>query len=311
MQKLNEKQGYVQGLSNFIKYVLSYLENISKRIIRQERRTDSSLYDIDDRIVLKRVFRRHILQYGEDNFKNIVPSIILSKTTLEKLGIYGIEKFRIDIYANLESGGAFNQYESSLKEDGNGWNELSISVNIVPFIFSDRSDVATTIQHEMTHAYEYAKQVRQKGEDWADNGTANKYYTTSFNKQDIVKRMSYIFSQSERNANISSLYTFLEYNNATEENYRSIVEKSDYYVMLINMEDILNKIKTNEDNCVNQIIDWIKKNQEHVDMFPSIKNKSLIRYQRRLITALSVVIEKFKEKGNRIIKLYLKNKATV
>lgn len=310
MQKLNEAQGYVQGLEKFINYILKYLENIAERIIDKEIRKNPELQNEEKRNILKVAFRRHIKKYGEDNFKNIVPPGRITKDTLENLGINGIEKLIINVYANLESGGAFSQYDSEFDNQRKCWNELSISLNIVPFIFSDKSDVATTIQHEMTHAFEYAKKVRLKGEDWADYSSANKYYKTSFTKKDIVKRMSYVFSQSERNAVISSLYTFLDYNNANRNNYKEIVEKSDYYIMLKIMNEILEQLRTNEDNCVSTIVEWIKNNQEHVDMFPSIKNKSLVRYQRRLITTLGLVIERFKEKGNKIISYYLTNKAT-
>ena len=309
MKTIQEKRGYVNGLENFTNYVLNYLENICNRLISNEKIKNPDL-KFDNRTILKNVFKRHIMQYGEDNFRNIVQPIKINKQILEQLGVYGIDTFVIDIYANLDSGGFFNQYDSSLKSDGKGWNEIAISLNIIPYIFVNKADVASTIQHEMTHAYEYARQVKNKGSEWTEYNTQNKYYKTSLDDDDTINMMSYIFSQSERNAVISSLYTYLKYNNATKDNYIDIINNSDYAIMLKKMESVSNMIKNNSNNIVNNIIEWIKNNPEHVDMFPSIKNKSFVRYQKRLLMAINSVINKFKIKGNRIIQYYLNNKAT-
>lgn len=303
MNNINETRGYVRGLEKFTQYVLDIMEKIKERFIEQYVRNNPQSSNFDDVTKMKYSIRDYITKYGETNMKSLTQPIEIDSNTLKSLGVYGINKFIVSIYGNLSSSGMFSQYDSEY--NGNNWDELSIELNLFLYMVGGAKEMAATIQHEMTHAYEYARHVKQKGIDSAKNSDKNHYYRSEMNDDNIVNLCSYIFSKTERNAVISSLYTTLQYSNANRENYQEVIQDSDYQIILNKMNEVRNRIANTNDTAFTEIVQWIKDNPEHVDMFPSIGNKSMTRYRKRLLQSIDSVISNFQTKGTRVVKYYL------
>lgn len=152
------------------------------------------------------------------------------------------------------------------------------------------------------------QRYKKKGELSTNMNQDNMYYNTN---KGIVDGMSYYFSKTEMNAVISETYYMLQQNSPNnEQECWNLIENSFAAKFLNMLNNIKNGLETNI-NYTYTVIEFLKLNPQHIDMFPSTRNNNVSSYQRRLVRSAEFKIQYFKQKLNKVVKTYLKRKGVV
>lgn len=291
---LKEYGGYVSGLEKLISYIgNTVVEKINKIILQNKKYNKLQLTD-----KLSQMYKGKI--YTTFN---------IDEKKLMELNINNIENVEIILYFdNNDTYAAFDRNGTMLSDNNNGKvDNITIYIN-GSSVLKDHMQLQLALQHELTHATQLINMYIQKGQTNIDNNFDNKYYTLDLETNNLPKIFSYYFSKLELNAYISELGTLLKQYKADRTNYKEIIQKSDIYQTLLLLRktyDFLNG--NNKEKYTLQIMNWIKDNPQHVDMFPSMegRNNTWQQYNRRLLKMIQDKDEYITKKIDNVVGQYL------
>lgn len=302
--KLNVLLEYASFVNGF-QYLIDHIYNISSENTNK---------------LIKSIVKNRLKRTKEDMFQEFeyndyvsldkpLKDWIIPQHHLQKIKINDIKQVTIKYMIDDDIDGGFDNKSVTMDPKSGLVNNLTIVINIKQ-LFLKGENYKQTLQHEFTHAYEMIQRYKQNGELKTNMTNSNRYY--QYNKG-IVDGMSYYFSQVEINAAISETAYMLRQNNAnTEEECWNLIndENSYAYKFLNALSEIYNRLQTNI-NYTYSVVEFIKMNPEHIDMFPSPRNQNIASYQRRLVRAANYKIKYFKQKLNKIVKTFTQQKSGV
>lgn len=228
---------------------------------------------------------------------------IIPERHLNMVNVFGIKQITVTYKIDDNMHGAFDREAISIGQDGK-LNNFTIVVNIKT-LFINEENYKQILQHELTHAYELMKRHKQKGSERTNMNLNNKYYKLN---KGIVDGMSYYFSKVEMNAFISeTAYMLMQKQPKNEQKCWQLINTNSGGEFLNSLKEIKKGLETNI-NYTYSVIEFLKLNPEHSDMFPSTNGYSIQGYQRRLIRVADFKINYFLNKLNKIVKVYLQRK---
>ena len=299
--KLNvllEYAGFVSGFENLIEHIynISYdkISRLIKSIVKNRMNKTSTQifqeFEADDNVDLDEPIKDWIIPQHH----------------LQMINIKNIKQITIKYVIDDNYDGGFDNKSVSIDENGI-INNLTIIINIKKLFF-DGKMYKNTLQHELTHAYEMMQRYKQNGNYKASLNQSHKYYNT---KKGIVDGMSYYYSKLEMNAAISETMFLLKQKNPQNEQECWDLINQNYGGQYLNtLIEMKNGLETNI-NYTYSVIEFIKMNPQHIDMFPSVRNENVASYQRRLLKVANYKIDYFKQKLNKVVKTYLIKKGVV
>lgn len=297
---LLEYAGFVNGWQKLIDYIyetsLRNLNMLIRKIVPLQYRSQS---------------KAQVFDYLENSdyisLDNPMQDLVISENHLNKLNIFGIKQITINYTIDDDLAGAFNNQSMHVGEDGK-LDNFTIIVNLKPlYVWGEK--YKQTLQHELTHAYEMLKKYKTKGETLTNRNFGNKHYSN--NPKGIVNGMSYYFSKVEMNAVISeAAYMLQQYNPRTEEECWKLLREGDCGEFLNVLTQIKNGLETNI-SYTYSVIEFLRMNPEHIDMFPNPRNNNVKSYQKRLVRSAEFKINYFMKKLTKIVKVYLQRKGVV
>ena len=296
---LLEYAGFVNGWQKLIDYIYEfsyektykYIKSIVKNTQGKSSEEIFSEFSLDDNVSWEKTFN----------------DWVISENYLNMLNVYGVRNITIKYMIDDEVGGGFDSDSMSIGKDGK-LNNITIIIN-VKNLFFNASNYKQTIQHELSHAYEMMERIKQNGYDSSKMNYNNKHYKSG---SGIVNGMSYYFSKREMNAVISETAYMLQQNKPkNEQECWELINNSyainNFYRTLMEIKNALER----NINYTYSVIEFLKMNGEHIDMFPNPRNNNVQSYQRRLIRSADFKINYFKQKINKVVKSYLQRKGVV
>ena len=299
--KLNvllEYAGFVSGFENLIEHIynISYdkVSRLVKSIVKNRMNKTSTQifqeFEADDNVDLDEPIKDWIIPQHH----------------LQMVNIKNVKQITIKYVIDDNYDGGFENKSISIDENGI-INNLTIIINIKKLFFNGKM-YKNTLQHELTHAYEMMQRYKQNGNYKASLNQSHKYYNI---KKGIVDGMSYYYSKLEMNAAISETMFLLKQKNPQNEQECWDLINQNYGGQYLNtLIEMKNGLETNI-NYIYSVIEFIKMNPQHIDMFPSVRNENVASYQRRLLKVANYKIDYFKQKLNKVVKTYLMKKGVV
>ena len=310
--KLNvllEYAGFVSGWQKLIEHIYQYSMNNLLSLIRK-------YVPIQNRKGSKEDIFYYFETHDDVDLDYPMKSMVIPENHLNMLKISGIGEIVVEYIIDDNLGGAFDSSSMTINHKTNKLNGFTIILNLKELFLKEES-FKQTIQHELTHAYEMMKRYKQHGTFKTDNDFENKFYSTNIvdenNKIKIVQAISYFFSKREMNAVVSEIaYMLRQYNPKTEQECWDLINKNHNSTFLYNINAIVKSLTKNPQRTI-EIMDWIKENPQHSDMFPSIERYKgrPQAYQRRLIKVAQYKLNYITQKINKVIKVYLQEKSGV
>lgn len=301
--KLNVLLEYA-GFVNVFSYLIDHIYNISYEKVEKLIKS-----------VVKNRFQRtpqDIFQEFEDSdyvsLDEPLKDWIIPQHHLQRVNIKDIKQVTVKYMIDDNIDGGFDNKSVSINENG-FVNNLTIVINIKTMFFNGKG-YKNTLQHELTHAYEMIQRHKKNGGEKTNMNFNNKYYKQ---EKGVVDGMSYYFSKVEMNAAISETAYLLRQKNAqTEQDCWNIINDENSYAFkyLAALNKIYEGLRTNI-NYTYTVIEFLKMNPQHIDMFPSVRNNNVASYQRRLLRVAEHKINYFKQKLNKIVKVYIQRKSGV
>lgn len=296
---LLEYAGFVNGWQKLIDYIYQYsyektykyIKSIVKNTQGKTSEEIFSEFSLNDNVSWEKTFN----------------DWVISENYLNMLNVYGIKNITIKYMIDDDFSGSFDSDSMSIGKDGK-LNNFTIIINVKNLYFNT-TDYKQTLQHELSHAYEMMKRIKQNGYDSSKMNYKNKHYNSG---SGIVNGISYYFSKREMNAVISETAYLLQQNNPNNEQECWNLINNSYAIT--NFYNTLEQIKNGLERNINytySVIEFLKINNEHIDMFPNPRNNNVQSYQRRLIRSAEFKIQYFKNKLNKVVKTYLKRKGVV
>ena len=291
---LLEYSGFVNKYMNLIDYIYKYsYENLCKMISKV----------VDTKGKTKDVIIKEFINSDMVSADKPMRDWIISENYISMTNVDDIRQITI-VYMTDENMGAYID-RNNLRMDSDGKiRNVVIGINIIP-LFTKGEAFKSLLQHEFTHLYEFINRYKKNGVDKTNMNFDNKYYST---KSDIVSFMSYYFSKVEMNAVISeTMHVLINGKPKNEEDAWNLIKNSNAMEFINQLNTIENALKNNIRN-VYAVMEFLKMNPEHVDMFPSVRNNNVGAYQRRLVKVAELKKEYFQNKIKKTIKTYLLNR---
>lgn len=288
-----EKSGYVANTDALINFVCNYFMSYMR-----------ANYDVTRYMENPKEFKKWL---QDSNFKegDVVVKKLVDKEYLTQFGITFANSINfILIYSDEDVAALSEDIDFDETNYKINYCEIYLPAHLLTY---DRANVTMVLQHEITHAYEISQRNMKHSSNNYENFSNNNYYPDFYDFESVkksVQTVMYYMNKMERNANISSLYTFLKQNNANRSNYKTIIQKSDAYNVLESLKYLKGHFEKNTGNIINKIYDYSQKSQ-YADTFPSSKGMTPQRYQKRLISTISSMITKFEKKARQVVDAYL------
>lgn len=283
-----EESGYVNAVKQLTNYI--YTKLIQKTALEFGK-------GIANKIL-------NLIKLGKYKFKRDL-SFNIDKNQLVKLGVNFIENLQVTIDYKTKSDGGF--YPTSLEFDNgkilNG--EIMFgTMMIIESYFKDKPYLYSTIQHEVTHLYEYCmRYLNNSGEYKNFRNKRQGSYFSDYSEKEYIESLLYYTDSLEINATISELYTFLEKSKANKTNYKQIYQKSTAYHRIFFLEKLINYMK-NDINIISYIQTKVAPTYTR-KVLPNPNNKTPEQYQEKLINYFSKIVSDYQKRINKLIGTYL------
>lgn len=296
---LLEYAGFVNGWQKLINHIYNYsyertykyIKSIVKNTQGKTSKEIFSEFSLNDNVSWEKTFN----------------DWVISENYLNMLNVYGVRNVTIKYMIDDDVDGGFDNESMSVGKDGK-LNNFTIIINVKKLFFNV-DEYKQTLQHELSHAYEMMQRIKQNGYDSSKMNYNNKHYG---NGKGIVNGMSYYFSKREMNAVISeTAYMLQEKKPNNEQECWDLINKS---YAITHFYNALTQIKNGLERNINytySVIEFLRMNQEHIDMFPNPRNNNVQSYQRRLVRSADFKIQYFMNKLNKVVKTYLQRKGVV
>lgn len=295
-----EKSGYVTGLDDLINYVYKTYSNYIK---------NNYINKIGDGKAVNDYFKSNYDDY------DIISNLKFDKHTLLQYNIDFVDNidFKLFFLEMYDEQGNLNNNSANGFFDTNSINTIndrvisfSILLNVMGFIWLDEPTMISTIQHELTHAYERCQFFYKNGRDKTEAMDSNYYDFSEMDENGInISNIIYTLNKSELNATISETYAFLKSKQANLSNYKDVLEQSPIHDKLMALNVVKKAFIKNYSGIVDKIYQFNQQNNKYADIFPSSNKKTIRRYQKRLISMVEDKIKYLIVKQNRLIKQYL------
>lgn len=294
------------GNVSYFDKLMEYITNASSRSLNRLLLSKMNGINVPENDVKQRL--KALFQVVEKyNISKDMPidDLVIDEDLLIRFGINNIKQVTIEYIIDYSLGGGFDNNSIGKLTNDNKIDNITIIANLA-ILFLNRTDFIVMLRHEFTHAFEIIQRVLKNGLQKTQMSFNNKYYSTQVN--DFINNISYYFSKTEMNAFVSEAYKMLNQSNVTDLNgCYDLLFKNEHSSIREFRKELSNiyQLLSNDIYYTKKIVEFIRRNPEHVDMFPSIKGRSVESYQRRLVKVAYYKISYFDKKINRIIKLYL------
>ena len=308
---INEGKGYVSYFDQFIKDITPHLITY----ISRKRFNGADLTNKD-------AFRKQYQQYGHMFVEkyldpsipipegmssgNFINSVSVDREYLQECGIDNVYDiaFYFEFTGKNEAG---NIKPGRIKKEKDGlFHGINVSLNLF-VLLPNIHYFESTLHHELAHAYEAMQRIDRITSGYPSSDFIDHVPTEDM--PDIVQKLSYYCAPHEQNAFISSIgYLLKQFQPSTKEEAKLIYTKSEAGEALEEIENALEMIRTNEDACVQDIFAWKARLPEHEkthdNLFPSNKGMTIQRYQKRLYSSISMILNRYKKRIDRIVDAY-------
>lgn len=299
---LSESQGVVPDyIYNLGKYIYEFLQGVI--------RNEFNFIKMDGFKSKKDFYLAMVKEFGEGTvpYEYTIEKDIIDR---EAPGNDDFNRCTVRLVVSTKYNGAFNKwnctYENEYKVD-----KISIAVNMIRLI-ADPKTAYQTVIHELTHAYQFCKTIKK----WGKKRTEMYYNNTYYNQDDddegtlkgYIDDFLYFKNGRELNAFLSALYATLEKYNANRNNWKEYLQKAssiDYSLSFF--KDFKKRVENNENDIVGEIMKFTQ-NSEYADTFPSSRNMTKERYQKRLLAMVNNLIKDVVMKCYKVVGKYLADK---
>lgn len=296
MEVILEVSGYMKGLDNLVKYICQMITERLIGFLRMNR--IRPLLDGSDKDVVSTL--KAMLRIPDIDRDEPIERITFNSSQLEKLNA---EMFgSLEVICDMDCQGAsFNHRKMRIGNDGKLYG---ISIRISPALVLYKKGLLSSIHHELVHVYEMAMRYSEKKKEKTDNEMNRRFYSTNVNS-DIVKKISYYFSDMEEHAVISQFSYDLERLRADRKTYRDVYDNSSLKEFINNVISIRDRL-LNDDSIIYDIIRFVKSHPEHKGMFPSIRNTNIQSYRKRMLGIADKKLERLKNLRMRAVMAHFK-----
>lgn len=289
--KINESQ-----LNLIILETSGYVDNLYK------------LIDFIYTTYKKYIQTNFIQKYGNDsvNFiekqyrdQAIIASLSIDEEYLKQLDVSFTNNIKTFLGYYVEDHGYFSPDSMVLNNNKIQTFNIEISIlDLIEDIYNGTKETYDTLQHELTHAYTLAQKYVKNGLEHTKNNVNNEY---NYSSNAYIKELQYALNYDEVNASVSGLYASLKAYNANRNNYNDIIAKSDIYIKYIILKHLKKIVKNNENNIVEEIMEYAKQNP---DSFPKPFN-NVEKYKQRIIDIINKKTLYIRNKIHKITYAYL------